>query len=313
MVCGESVPVKGSAVPLPARGFVTCCNTDISQKVMFDSIVSYLKSGGRFIDTAPVYGYEGTVGKAVRASGIPREQIWISANIDTDGWRALMGYPKHWARAQVNKSLESMNLTYLDSMTLHAGVAQLALESPQPVGKNASKWHTMSPMDYAEMWRGLIEAKKHGHVRNLGTCLSSRLEIEHLIHETGVPPAHIMVWYNPWLQEKQTKFVSWAKSQEMAVIAYGLFNFKERDDYKEAAEKAAKRHNVTYGQLAVKWALDQGVAFMTGLYHPQYMREDLPCLDFQMDATDHKILKSVPEWPCNMQYLAKQFVSGCIP
>lgn len=313
--CGESLAIKDSKMALPARGFVTCCNTDISKEDMFNSIVAYLKAGGRLIDTAPVYGYQETVGKAIHASGVPREDIWVSSMIDTDGWRALLGSPKLWALDQVRKNLHVMNLSYVDSMTLHAGTAQVAMEADQPVGSNTSKWHTLSPADHVDMWQALIEAKKHGQVRHLGVCLTSRLEIENLIQETGEKPSIVMAWFNPWMPKAQKKFVSWAQSQDMAVLAYGLFNFKNMPEGKEkkAITRAAERHNVTYGQVAIRWALDQGVGFISGMYHPEYLKEDLPCLDFEMEAADHELLQTTPEWECNLQYKTDQFFSGCIP
>jgi alcohol dehydrogenase (NADP+) len=300
---------------LPARGFVTCCNFNVSKADMLHSLVGYLKAGGRMIDTAPVYGFESTVGEAVLKSSVPREEIFISGNIDTDNWRALIGSPKKWAVEQVRKTLQAMNLSYVDSMTLHAGPAQVSLEAPQPIGENVTKWHTMGPADHADMWRGLVEAKKQGLTRHLGVCLTSRLEIENLIQETGEKPAIVMAMYHPWVPREQKKYVKWAQSQDNAVLAFGSFNFKSIPEGKElkAAQKAAERHGVTFGKVAAKWVLDQNVAFMTGMYHPEHLEEDLSCSDFQMDAVDQQLLETAPEWDCESGSDNGVFFSGCVP
>merc|ERR1719322_1438011 len=88
----------------------------------------------------------------------------------------------------------------------------------------------------------------------------------------------------------------------MAVQVYRLFLFKYMDKSKarvQAATEAGLRHGVTYGQLVLQWALDQGVAFITPLYHPEYMSEDLPCQDFHTDAEDEKLLRTHEPFPCS--------------
>jgi len=326
-VCNDSLAVKGSEVPMPARGFITCCNFSFSKSEMLSHLTNYLKAGGRLIDTAPDYHHEDTVGEAILAAGIPREKLWISTKVDTDGWRGIKGSPSKWVLAQVDKSLKAMHLSYVDSMVLHFGIAQVAMEAKQPVELNATKiWRTIGPAEHVEMWRGLMQAKRQGKVRNIGVCETTRKEIENLIQETGETPSMVVTWVHPWMPKVQLDFVSWAQSKEMAVVAYGLFNFKYFPFGKggpnsssnllrvQAAEKAGKKHNVTWGQIAIKWARDQGVGFLTGLYHPEYLEEDLPCLDgLHLDAEDHATLAEAPPWECKDQYTAHQFFPGCIP
>merc|ERR1719487_1488113 len=104
----ELLEVKGSDKKMPARGFITCCNISIPEEQMIKSMKNYMKKGGRLLDTAPDYGYEKAVGKAVRDSGIDREKLWLSSKIDTDGWRGFMGAPKDWAGKQIDQTLANM-------------------------------------------------------------------------------------------------------------------------------------------------------------------------------------------------------------
>jgi diketogulonate reductase-like aldo/keto reductase len=319
-VCNESLLVKGSNMSMPSRGFITCCNASVTQTEMVKSMKTYLQSGGRLIDTAPDYSFEHAVGLAVQHSGIPREKLWLSSKVDTDGWRAFMGSPKNWTVTQIDESLSRMGLSYLDSMVLHFGPAQVALQAPQLLtAMPLSKSRTMGTAEHVEMWRGLIEAKRAGKVRNIGVCETSRSEIENLVHETGEWPSIVLTWYHPWTPPAQKDYISWAKSKDIAVAAYGLFNFKF--DFGQvpslsqarirAAMKAARRHSATFGQLAIKWALDQEIGFLTRMSH-KYVQEDLECLDFDVDAADHDILASVPPWPCDFTKMQGQYMPGCI-
>merc|ERR1719440_1036574 len=81
--CNETLPVKGSAKRMPTRGFITCCDMSVPQAEMVESIKNYFDKGGRLVDTAPGFGYERAVGKAIEESRLPRDKLWLSTKIDT--------------------------------------------------------------------------------------------------------------------------------------------------------------------------------------------------------------------------------------
>lgn len=280
---------------------------------MVDSLKDYLRTGGRLIDTAPGYMSETEVGTAVRTSGVPREEIWVSSKIEPmspAGFASLKGSIKDWAHAQVNETLRRMKLSYIDSMVLHYGPAQSQLQGTDGERK-------LGLPEYVEMWRGLMEAKQAGKVRNIGVCESTRSEIEHLIKATGETPAIALVWLSPFMPPEQFAVIKWMKGMGIAVQAYGLFNHKYMPGANStvgAATAAAQRHGVTWGQLLLQWALDKGVALSTGMYHPHYLAEDTPCLDFHTDAQDEQLLAAPPRWSCQTSIEnANQVLSGCAP
>jgi 2,5-diketo-D-gluconate reductase A len=320
--CGdEMLEVKGSEKKMPARGFITCCDLSVSQDEMVDSMKGYLKKGGRLIDTAPDYGYEKAVAKAVKDSGVDRDEMWLSSKIDTDGWRGIMGSPKKWVLTQVDNSLNQMGAKHLDSMVLHFGPKQVKLQAPDIPEKDAPNYaqmHTVEPDDYVEMWNGLIEAKKAGKVHNIGVCESSRKEIENLIEKTGVAPSIALVLFHPWVPAKQKEFVSWLQSKDVAVQSYSLFApfkaipGKDQNPYTDAAKKVASSHGATHGQVAIRWARKNGVGFMTR-FNSKFLDEDLKCNSFELDSEDDKkAFSSAPEWACDLTVmLAKQYMPGC--
>merc|ERR1719158_1025695 len=134
-----------------------------------------------------------------------------------------------------------MKTPYLDTVALHFGPSQVALQAPQNQGDK------------------VMEAKKRGKVRNLAVVETTQREIENLIDRTGEEPAIVMTWHHPWTPQPQKNYVSWLKHKGITVVAYGLFNFKKPAfgnatlAIMPVAEKVAKRHKATPGQLAMKW------------------------------------------------------------
>jgi glycerol 2-dehydrogenase (NADP+) len=211
--CNQTVPVKGSSIPVPARGFTTCCNKSISKSKMVQSLRSYLSLGGRLIDTAPNYGYEKEVGEVVRASEVPRKELWLSSKVQTDEWNQSVGLAKEWTLAQVDQSLAAMGLSYLDSIVLHYGPAAM------PFRQRSTSKGVMGPTEHVEMWRGLMEAKALGKVHNIGVAETTRSEIENLIRATGETPAIVFLWYNPWVPVPQKDYLGWLQSTGVTVLA----------------------------------------------------------------------------------------------
>jgi diketogulonate reductase-like aldo/keto reductase len=306
---------------MPARGFITCCDK-IPAPEMAESVKLYIEKGGRLVDTSPGSGYEKAVGRAIQESAVPRKKLWISSKVDTDKWHAHMGSPKDWTIAQVEQSLSNLGLEYLDSMVLHYGPAQVRLHAPQP--GDVRLWNTIrtiGPSEHVDMWKGLIEAKKKGFVRNIGVSQSSRREIEHLIMESGESPVIVQAWYHPWVPVEQQNFIEWAKSRGMAVQSYGMMSpFKmepgQHEDtnlYYKSAKDVALRHSVTPGQVALHWIRSQGNGFVTR-FNPMFVEEDLECHDFVFGYQDYLLFSSASGWTCDLtRDKYKQFMPGCMP
>lgn len=315
IICEDTVPVTGSNTPIPARGFITCCD-NATDEVIVKGLNNFVSQGGRFIDTAPDYGTgEALVGQLVKLSGVDRSEFWISSKVDTDGWAtwcASTATPpaslSECTLQQVKKTLSIMGLNYVDVMTLHFGPAQAALQGA-----------AFTPERHVSMWQGLIDAKDLGLVRNIGVCETSQSEIQNLFDKTEVMPAIVLTWLHPWMPAAQIDYVKWAQGEGIAVVIYGDFEFKSLSMAKEshamvqAAVDAGKRHDKTWGQLILQWALDQGVSVVTPLYDPQYAAEDLPCLGFTLDAEDLELLASVESVPCSDgPSRSKQLFPGCL-
>lgn len=263
------------------------------------------------VDTAPDYGNEADIGKAIRKSGVQREGIWVASKVDTDSYAKQVGAvsASNWTVMQVSQSLVRLGLEYVDIMYLHFGPSQVALHSDR----------ILSMAVHVEMWKGLVEARRLGLVKHLGVCEHTQAEIQRLINETGEVPSVALVWYNPWTPPAQKHYINWLKEKDIAVLVYGLFNFKFVGPTEvvnlriKAAEEAGAAHGVTYGQLVIQWLLEQGLGFATGLYHPEYLREDAACMDFNISSHDLAKLRSAPNMTCGQSArIFKQYMPGCM-
>jgi len=308
--CKDTVPVEGSETPMPARGFITCCNKAFTDDDKLEGgLKHFISQGGRLIDTAPDYWQEATVGKVVSSSGVERSEFWISSKVDTDGWAKWCAQtaapPLSLMECTVNKvkdTLSVMGLDYVDSMLLHFGPAEAGFQGSP-----------FTPEQHVHMWEGLIQAKSQNLVRNIGVCLTSESEIQHLFKETAVMPAIVMTWLNPWMPDKQKDYVKWAQDEGIAVVIYDLFNFadmgKNGDAMKLKATAVGARHDATWGQVVLQWALDRGVSVVTSMMTAQ----DLPCLGFTVSPEDEQLLAKVDSVLCSFgRDVAHQLFPGCV-
>lgn len=126
--------------------------------------------GYRNIDTAQAYGNEHGVGKGVRSSGVPREELFISSKVAAE----IKDFRN--AAAAIDASLATMGLEYLDLMLIH---------SPQP-------WNEWRGGSYAEgnreVWRALEEAQKAGKIRSIGVSNFEQQDLENILSDCTVPP-----------------------------------------------------------------------------------------------------------------------------
>eukprot|EP00930_Biecheleria_cincta_P054058 TRINITY_DN3995_c0_g1_i3.p1 TRINITY_DN3995_c0_g1~~TRINITY_DN3995_c0_g1_i3.p1 ORF type:complete len:361 (-),score=45.03 TRINITY_DN3995_c0_g1_i3:84-1166(-) len=306
-VCDNFVQVRGSTKPMPSVGYIPCCTeTDTMPSVALQGGTRFLKRGGRLLDTAQLYGNEGAIGEAIQRSGVPRAEIFVSSKIDIS--KVPSTGVREWVAGAVRTSLQTMQLSYLDVMLIHMG----------PTAANLSSYTTnLTAQQNLEIYKGLIDAQKRGEVLNLGVCLHTRSEIEHLARSTGVQPAIAMFWYSPFMPEVTHDYKHWLQSQGIAVVVYGTLNWKydpfpHQQEHMRSAMEVADRNNATFGRIIIRWALDEKVAVITSMANPTFLNEDLYCLQNPLSRQDHLSLASSPKWTCK-EIEPIQPLMGCYP
>jgi 2,5-diketo-D-gluconate reductase A len=216
-----------------------------------------LATGCRLIDTASAYDNERGVGEGVRASGIPRAEVFITTKVQD----ADQGYDK--TMAAFEGSLRRLGMDYVDLYLIH--------------------WPAPSRDRYIETWRALIELQAEGRARSIGV---SNFMIEHLrrlIGETGVVPAVNQVELHPCFQ--QTDLRAFHVGQGIVTESWGPLGQGRLLKHPVIARIAA-RHGKTPAQATLRWHLESGFAAIPKSARLERIEENFEVFDFRLDDED---------------------------
>lgn len=227
-----------------------------SDSVCEQSCLTALKAGYRHIDTAHAYNDEAGVGRAVKESGIPREEIWITSKL----WPTEYGEGK--TLKAIDEMLERMQLDYIDLLYVH-----------QPVG------------DFVGAWRDMEKAVAMGKVRALGISNfdASDEVFEKIMSESTVKPAVLQIECHPYAQRLAMR--EKAKSHNIQVECWfplggAMSNGALLKD--PTIMEIAKAHGKTAAQVILRWHIQEGFSVIPGASNPDYIKENIDILDFTL-------------------------------
>ncbi|KAJ5122471.1 oxidoreductase [Penicillium atrosanguineum] len=230
------------------------------------------KAGYRHIDSAAMYRNEEGCGNAIRASGIPREQIFFTSKVFDISYDA--------AKAQVDKSLALAKLDYIDLILLH-----------KPMGGSENR---------KGAWKALVEAVEAGKVRSIGVSNYSvhhlnELErhIAELETEGGKGKGGVVsiqqVELHPWLARKD--IVDWCTQRGVAVQAYCPIVRGNRWD-EPALQRLVKKYGKTEAQILIRWSLDKGLIPLPKSATPSRIAANAEVFDFSLTPEEVKGLET---------------------
>eukprot|EP00931_Biecheleriopsis_adriatica_P064352 TRINITY_DN39147_c0_g1_i2.p1 TRINITY_DN39147_c0_g1~~TRINITY_DN39147_c0_g1_i2.p1 ORF type:complete len:180 (+),score=35.28 TRINITY_DN39147_c0_g1_i2:407-946(+) len=152
-------------------------------------------------------------------------------------------------------------------------------------------WGVKQAQD-TDLWKGLIDAKSSGLVRNIGVSNHNQAEIERLIAATGVKPVVNQIEFHPWVPPETKDLVKWCQSQGIAVTAYGSLGGAGNKANGDEIEDVADKRKISKSQVLLRWALNQGVAVIPGSNNEKHIRENLELADIVIDESDAKTLET---------------------
>lgn len=225
-----------------------------SDSVAADAVLFALKNGYRHIDTAHAYRVERGVGQAVKESGLPREEIWVTSKL----WPSEYGD----ADAAIDRMLDRLGLDYIDLLYVH-----------QPMG------------DWRSAWRAMERAVASGKVRSLG--LSNFDAVDSLytsaLEWAKIKPAVMQIECHPYAQRKE-----WAKrlaGDSIVLEAWFPLGGAMSDGalFKDPVLiRIAEAHGKTPAQIILRWHIQEGHSAIPGAtYHP-YITENINIFDFEL-------------------------------
>lgn len=253
--------ILNNDVEMPILGFGVYQVTDA--KECETSVLDAINAGYRLIDTAAAYGNEQAVGKAIKKSGVAREELFITTKL----WVADVSYEK--AKAAFEKSLKNLELDYLDLYLIH-----------QPYG------------DVHGAWRAMEELYKQGKIRAIGISNFPPDRVMDMIVFNEVVPAVNQIETHPFNQHIETqKFLIENKVQ---IESWGPFAEGRNDMFKnELLASIGKKHNKTIAQVILRWLTQRGVVVIPKSVHKERIVENFNIFDFKLSAEDMEAISTL--------------------
>ncbi len=242
-----------SGARFPALGFGTGSVGEDCEK----TVLAALEAGYRHIDTARKYGTERGVGAAIRASGLPRDDLFVTTKVSHEHLRA-----DDFARS-TEASLRDLQLDRVDLLLVH--------------------W-PLPDMPFEETIGALAEMKRRGLTRHIGVANFNIDLLEKAIAASPEPLSALQAEYHPFLD--QAKVLEFCRSRGLVFIAYcPLARGKVFGDA-VLAEVAAERGR-TVSQIVLRWLVQQeGVAAIPSSTNPERIRDNLGIFDFELSAAE---------------------------
>jgi methylglyoxal/glyoxal reductase len=223
-----------------------------------------LKIGYRQIDTAELYGNEKDVGRALRESGIRREDVFITTKV----WNSHQGYDSTLYACE--GSLGRLGLSYLDLYLIHWPVQGLGDET----------------------WRAMIKLLHQGKARAIGVSNYSIRELNELLEKSDIVPAVNQVEFHPFLYQEE--LLRSCKNNNIQLEAYSPLTRGKRLNHPKILE-LAKKYNKTPAQVLIRWSLQHNVIVIPKSIHEARIKENSQVFDFQLEPKDMKLLDSLNE------------------
>jgi 2,5-diketo-D-gluconate reductase A len=238
------------AVAMPMLGLGTW---QASDREAYQAVRTALDLGYRLIDTATLCGNEAAVGRAVRDSGLAREEVFVTTKLRASD----AGREQETIRA----SLDAMGLDYLDLWLIHWPVAR---------GKGAGSWQRF------------VEARDAGLTRTIGVSNYSTAEIDELTDATGVVPAVNQIEWTPALYDASTVVAH----RDRGVTLEGYSPFRAADLRAPVLLAVAEDHGVTVPQVILHWHLEHGFVAIPKSTDAGRIAENFDVFGFSLDGDE---------------------------
>ncbi|TGD20344.1 aldo/keto reductase [Levilactobacillus suantsaiihabitans] len=219
-----------------------------------NQILAAIHDGYRSLDTATNYDNEGAVGEAIRRSGIPRAEFFVTSK--------LPGKYHQYADATmaIQESLYRLGLDYLDLYLIH--------------------WPLPKRDHYVEAWQAMIDARQRGLIRSIGVSNFEPAHLDRLINETGVTPAVNQIEVHPyWVQKAMV-----AADQQRGIVtsAWSPLGRGSAALQEPLIQQLAQKYDKNVGQIILRWHVQRGIVPIPKARNLNHQRTNLALFDFAL-------------------------------
>jgi methylglyoxal/glyoxal reductase len=222
-----------------------------------EAVKTALKLGYRSIDTAALYGNEVGVGEAIRESGVPREEIFVTTKV----WNTDQGYESTLNAFEASR--QKLGLDVIDLYLIH--------------------WPGQDKSRVKETWRALEQLYKDGRVRAIGVSNFHVHHLQDLIADCEIKPMVNQVEYHPRLTQKE--LLAYCIEQHIQLEAWSPLMRGQLMDESTITELATK-HGKTPAQIILRWDLQHGVVTIPKSVHEARIAENADIFDFELTGED---------------------------
>jgi len=227
-----------------------------------NAVKAALGTGYRHFDSAQYYQNEGYLGEAIRDSGIPREEVFLTTKISNDNQADGRLMPSF------EQSIKTLGFDYWDLLLLHF-----------PVTKSRQK-----------NWPLMEEIYQSGRAKAIGVSNYTIRHLEELLAQANIKPAVNQVELHVYLQ--QPELVEYCRQHDIAVEAYSPIARGTGHD-NPVLEAIASKHHKTPAQVMIRWCIDAGTVPLPKSTHEERIRENFDVLDFKLDSDDMAKIKTL--------------------
>jgi len=235
-----------------------------SGKELIEGVQFALSIGYRLIDTAEMYDNEEEIGKAIKKSGIPRNEIFITSKV----WNTNQGYEN--TLKSFNNSLKRLNIDYLDLYLIHWPVS----------GK------------YIETWKALEKLYRDGKVRAIGVSNFLIHHLQNIMDKCEIVPMVNQIEFHPHLVQKD--LLNFCKNNKIQLEAWSPLMRGRINDIPEIVN-IAKKYNKTPAQIVLRWDLQHEVVTIPKSVHKERIKENANIFDFELSEIDMKIIDGLDQ------------------
>ncbi len=252
---------NGVEMPILGFGVFQVPDPDECERSVYDAI----ETGYRLIDTAASYMNEAAVGKAIKRSGVHREELFITTKI----WIQDVSYDK--ARQAFDRSLKKLQLDYLDLYLIH-----------QPFN------------DVHGAWKAMEELYKEGRIRAIGISNFQPDRVVDLIAFNEVVPSVNQIETHPFHQQVEAQ--KFLQENKIQIESWGPFAEGKNDLFKnELLASIGRKYNKSIAQVVLRWLIQRGVVAIPKSVRKERMKENFNIFDFQLSTEEMHSIQTLDQ------------------
>jgi 2,5-diketo-D-gluconate reductase A len=223
------------------------------------AVATAIGLGYRLVDTAENYGNERGVGRGLKASGVPREELFVTTKFNKR-WHGV-----ELAAEACQRSAERLGLDYIDLLLIH--------------------WPNPQQDRYVQAWQGLARLLEDGRLRAIGTSNFKPAHLDRVIAETGVVPDVNQIQLNPTVTRDSAR--AYHARHGIVTESWSPIGGQHNDVLREpVVVELAERHGRTPAQIVLRWHMELGLAAIPKSSDPTRLKQNLDVFDFSLSADE---------------------------